>query len=737
MRLAPIASMSKDFYNFSIGVITLANEDRYYFNKKIMRRNKLRCLRNLGIAAHIDAGKTTLTERILYFSGKTHRLGETHAGNSQMDTMAQEIKKGITISSAATSTLWKHRGDQYQLNIIDTPGHVDFTIEVERSLRVLDGMVALFDAVAGVEPQSETVWNQAARYNEPNIAMVNKMDRAGADFFEVVRQIKVLPGANAAALQFPIGSEEAFEGVVDLLDLQAIYWSETGEVLPERKISDALLPEVRMHRKALLEAIALCEEPLFDQYMEDAESITMERWRVALRQAVLNRRIIPVLMGAAYKNKGIQLLLDAVCDYLPSPADRGVIEGVHPISEEGVFRQPQIDAPFSALVFKILWDNQNRQLSFLRVYSGSITSGDTVLNPRTGKRERVGRLYQMHADKRQQIEHVSAGSIAAAIGLKSVQTGDTLCDPDDPAVLGSLSIPSPVISMAVEPKFTSQLDKLGLALAKLQVEDPSFKVQTDTATNQTVLKGMGELHLEILVERLKEDFGVEVNVGAPRVTYREVFTKTVRQRYRLKKQRGGQGLFAEIEVIAGPVDSEFLESGAFLKDGQRLQFESKVMGGSVPKEFIPAVATGFAKELDQGPLAGYPIQSMKVILLDGQTHSKDSSALAFEICAVEVFRSMAMAMEPELLEPIMAVTVTSPGEYIGNVLAGLNRRRGIIMSQQLLKDRFQVNAEVPLVEMFGYISHLRTVSAGRATYSMQFKHYGLLPDHLAQEVAAQ
>ena len=699
-----------------------------------MKRDRIRFLRNIGIAAHIDAGKTTLTERILYFTGKSHRMGETHTGDSQMDTMKQEIEKGITISSAATHTEWQHRDIPYDLNIIDTPGHVDFTIEVERSLRVLDGVVALFDAVAGVETQSETVWQQASRYDIPLIAMVNKMDRPGADYFAVIQEIRERLGGNAIALQVPIGAEETFAGVVNLIELQALYWTEEGEVIREEEIPESLLQEVEEHRNKLLESIALFDEDLLDQYLEDPDSVQVGQWHAVLRKATLSRKIVPVLMGAAYKNKGVQPLLDAICDYLPSPLDRGAIEGQSLKTEDLVYREPDEAAPFAALAFKLLLDQQNRQLCFFRIYSGKLQRGEQVLNPRTGKKERIARLYLMHANKREEIQTASAGDIVATLGLKDIRTGDTLCAKDKPLVLESLYVPPPVINMAVEARTKEQMDKMGMAFAKLQLEDPSFKVETDPDTGQTIIKGMGELHLEIIIDKLKEDFGIEVNVGSPRVSYQERFTKMVPYRHRLKKQTGGRGLFAEIEANIGPVDAEFLDSESFRQKGERLQFVNKIVGGSIPKEFISAIKEGFRKELSVGPLGGFPIQSLKVALIDGLTHKEDSNALAFEICAVEMFRSIAPQLAPQLMEPVVSVRIMTPNEYVGNILSGLNRRRGIILSQEMQHQHIQLNAEVPLAEMFGYINHLRTVSAGRATFSMAFKDYAPVPDDIAKAV---
>ena len=705
-----------------------------------MKRKRRELLRNIGIAAHIDAGKTTLTERILYYTGRSHRIGETHAGNSQMDTMKQEVERGITISAAATHAEWLSGGDRYRLNIIDTPGHVDFQMEVERSLRVLDGMVALFDAVAGVEPQSETVWQQAARYRIPVIAMVNKMDRAGADFEGCIRQMRDQLGANALAIQWPVFAEDAFVGVIDLISGKYISWNDTGEMNISGEIPENSLHASQPHRQDLLESIAVLNESLLDRYLTEPDKVTANEWRLALRRAVLQRQVVPVLMGAAYKNKGVQPLLDAVCHYLPSPDDRGVVEGRSVHEGTVLTRDPDEGAPFAGLVFKIALDEQNRQLSFFRVYSGTVHTGDTVLNPRTGKKERIGRLYQIHANKRREIQSAEAGDIAGTVGLKSVRTGDTLCSRAAPVVLEQLVVPPAVIQMVVEADSAEQLDKLSMALAKLQLEDPSFRVEVDQTTGQTIMHGQGELHLEVMTTKLRDDFGIAVRVGKPRVAYQEVFTRTARHRHRLRKQTGGKGLAAEIEVSAGPADPEFLESEAFLREGQRLQLVNKVVGGSIPKEFIPAIAKGFERLLDQGPLAGYPVQSLKVELLDGVTHRVDSSALAFEQCAAEAFRFLADSMKPRFLEPVMAVEVRTPVEYLGGILGGLSRRRATILAQHNEEGRVSLEAKVPLAEMLGYIDHLRTVSAGRASYSMTLAGYEPVPhsvrDVLLESLAA-
>ncbi len=699
-----------------------------------MRREKLRRLRNIGIAAHIDAGKTTLTERVLFFSGKSHSLGEVHTGNSQMDTGKMEIAKGITISSAATHTEWTSGGEQFYLNIIDTPGHVDFMIEVERSLRVLDGLVALFDSVAGVEPQSETIWQQAKRYNVPLLVLVNKMDRPGSDHQKVIEQIRERFAVNACAIQMPIGEEDGFEGVVDLIEWKAIYWDEEGQILPKEEIPVWLLLDAKEQRMNLLESLALLDEDFMLDFFENPEKIQADRIKTLLRKAVLEGQIVPVLLGAAYKNKGVQTLLDAVCDYLPSPLDRPAVEGTDPQTEQTQLRAANVEEAFSALAFKIALDEQNRQLCFFRVYSGSLKIGDSVWNPSTRKKERIGRLYQVHSNKRSEIETVYAGDIAATTGLKNVKTGDTLCNIDNPIVLESLFVPPPVISMSVEAQSKEQLSKLGLALNKLQIEDPSFKVQTDPITGQTLMLGMGELHLEVIVGRLKDDFLIDVKIGQPNVAYRESLSKAVRHKHRLKKQTGGSGQFAEIDFKLGPADPEYLESDAFQVEGKRLQFVSSVTGGSIPKEFFSAIVNGFSSMMEEGILESYPIESMKLELLDGSTHQEDSNAQAFESCAKEAFRAVGMQTQPEVLEPIVSVEINSPIDYMGNIISGLNRRRGMILSQNQEVTGVRIEAEVPLAEMFGYINHLRTVSSGRANYSMKFKHYAVLPKQKRVEV---
>lgn len=702
----------------------------------MMKVRKLQFIRNIGIAAHIDAGKTTLTERILFFTGKSHRIGETHLGNSQMDTMKQEIEKGITISSAATQATWKYLGQPITMNIIDTPGHVDFTIEVERSLRVLDGVVALFDAVDGVESQTETVWQQAQRYEVPAIGFVNKMDKPGSDFSNVVDQIQDRLGANAVGLQFPIFMDNEFVGVVDLVKNEALYWSEKG-LMESREIPATMAVEVTEARNLMIETLAGLDDELLAVYFDHPEQITTDQLVTVIRRLVLERKMVPVLMGAAYKNKGIQPLLDAVVAYLPSPVDRKEIVGINPDTEVVETRTADPQGPVSALVFKIALDEQNRKLCFFRVYSGTLKTGDTILNARTGKTERTGRLYQMHANKRTEITEVMAGEIAAMVGLKTFRTGDTLSDVTHPVVLENLFIPKPVISMAIEPKRNDQLTKLGEVLGRLRMEDPSFTVKVDHETGQTILMGMGELHLEIMRSKIEDDFGIEINTGPPQVAYQEVFTETVKHRERLKKQKGGSGLFAEIEVMIGPADPDFLENIPEEDTTEKLQFVNKIVGGSIPKEFIPSVEAGFRKMMQQGPLAGYPVSNLKVVLLDGGTHVNDSKPLAFEICAMDALRAATTKLKPELLEPVMRVEVSTPDEYVGAVIGGLNRRRAVIQLQEKMANRVQVIATVPLVEMFGYVNDLRSVSAGMANYSMKMEGYTPVPASVKAVVISQ
>ncbi len=697
----------------------------------------LKFTRNIGIAAHIDAGKTTTTERILYYTGLSHKIGEVHDGAATMDWMEQEQERGITITSAATKTRWNWQGREYTINIIDTPGHVDFTVEVERSLRVLDGMVALFCAVSGVEPQSETVWRQGNRYRVPRVAFVNKMDRSGADFFHVVNDIREKLGANAVPLQIPIGAEETFRGVVDLIANEAIIWREedqgmTYDVVP---IPDDLTTTVEEYRGKLLESVAEYDEGLLEKYFEDPESISQDEIRAAIRAATIDMSIVPVLCGSAFKNKGVQRLLDAVCAFLPSPLDLEAVKGVNPKTDEEEIRRPTVDDPFTALAFKIATDPYVGRLCFFRVYSGALNAGSYVLNTRTGNKERISRIYQMHANKQNPIDLVEAGDIAAGVGFKDIRTGDTLCDINHPIALESMTFPDPVIGVAVEPKSQKDLDKLGMALAKLAEEDPTFRVRYDEETNQTVISGMGELHLEIILDRLRREFKVECNQGQPQVNYKEALTKTVSHRERLKKQTGGAGLFADMEFELGPADPEFLESEEFKSGKTKLQFVWDIVGGSIDKNFQKPIMDGFLAMMDNGILAGYAIESMKVRVYDGSMHPVDSKPIAFELCAKEGFRNAAPKCEPVLMEPIMKLEVVTPEEYVGPVIGDLNRRRGVPKGQeQRIGGAVAIQADVPLAEMFGYVTALRTITSGRANSTMEFSHYAVAPKNIAEEI---
>ncbi len=697
----------------------------------------LKYTRNIGIAAHIDAGKTTTTERILYYTGISHKIGEVHDGAATMDWMEQERERGITITSAATKTSWKWKGEEYTINIIDTPGHVDFTVEVERSLRVLDGVVALFCAVSGVEPQSETVWRQADRYRVPRIGFVNKMDRSGADFFAVVEDVREKLGANAVPLQVPIGAEERFRGVVDLITNEAIIWNEhdmgmTYEVIP---IPEDLQDTVTEYREKLLESVAEYDESLMEKYFEDPDSITADEIRAAIRAAVIDMSITPIMCGSAFKNKGVQAVLDAVCAFMPSPVDIDAIEGVNPKTGETEVRKPDVKDPFAALVFKIATDPYVGRLAFMRVYSGALSEGSYVLNTRSGKKERVSRLYQMHSNKQNPIKVVEAGDIAAAVGMKDLRTGDTICDADHPIVFESMTFPDPVIGVAIEPKTQKDVDKLGMALAKLAEEDPTFKVRFDEETNQTIISGMGELHLEIIVDRLKREFKVECNQGRPQVNYKEALTVSVEHHERLKKQTGGSGLFADMQFELGPADPEFLESEEFKSGKERLQFVDEIRGGAIPRELIGPTRKGFESMMDNGILAGYGIESMKVRLFDGATHPVDSKPIAFELCAKEGFKAAAPKCKPVLLEPIMKLEVVTPEEFVGNIIGDLNRRRGMLKGQEpRTGGAIAIQAEVPLAEMFGYVTDLRTISSGRASSTMEFSHYAEAPANIAKEV---
>ena len=701
----------------------------------------LKLTRNIGIAAHIDAGKTTTTERILFYTGLSHKIGEVHDGAATMDWMEQEQERGITITSAATKTSWDWKDKNFTINIIDTPGHVDFTVEVERSLRVLDGTVALFCAVSGVEPQSETVWRQANRYKVPRIGFVNKMDRTGADFLNVVNDVREKLGANAIPLQLPIGAEESFKGVVDLLTNKAIVWNEDdyGMTYKEIPIPEDMQDLVVEYREKLVEAVAEYDDALLDKFFEDPDSITIEELRVAIRKATIDMSICPMMCGSAFKNKGVQALLDAVCEFLPSPLDIDAIEGFEPGDIENVItRQPSNDEPFTALAFKIATDPFVGRLAFFRVYSGTLDAGSYILNTRSGKKERISRLYQMHSNKQNAIDRVEAGDIAAGVGFKDLRTGDTICDLEHPIVLESMTFPDPVIGVAVEPKTQKDLDKMGMALAKLAEEDPTFKVKYDEDTNQTIISGMGELHLEIIVDRLRREFKVECNQGEPQVSYREALQASVTHRERLKKQSGGSGLFADMEFELGPADEEFLESDDF-KDGKvKLQFEWAIVGGAIDKNYQKPIRDGFKSMMDNGVLAGYNINSMKVRVYDGSMHAVDSKPIAFELCAKEGFKAAAAKCKPVLLEPIMKLEVTTPDEYVGSVIGDLNRRRGLPKGQESRAGgAIAIQADVPLSEMFGYVTSLRTITSGRASSTMEFSHYAPAPKGIAEEVIAK
>ncbi len=697
----------------------------------------LKYTRNIGIAAHIDAGKTTTTERVLYYTGLSHKIGEVHDGAATMDWMEQEQERGITITSAATKTSWKWQDQEYTVNIIDTPGHVDFTVEVERSLRVLDGTVALFCAVSGVEPQSETVWRQANRYKVPRIGFVNKMDRTGADFFHVVNDVREKLGANAIPLQIPIGAEENFRGVVDLMTNKAIIWDDAtqGMTFEEIPIPEDLVDVVAEYREKLVEAVAEHDETLMEKFFEDPDSITIEEMREAIRQATIEMTICPMMCGSAFKNKGVQALLDAVCTFLPAPSDIEAVTGIDPKTEEEVTRKPESSEPFAALAFKIATDPYVGRLAFFRVYSGALDAGSYIMNTRSGNKERISRIYQMHANKQNPIDRVEAGDIAAGVGFKDIRTGDTLCDLDKQIILENISFPDPVIGLAVEPKTQKDLDKLGMSLAKLAEEDPTFKVRYDEDTNQTVISGMGELHLEIIVDRLRREFGVECNQGQPQVTYKEALTKTVDHRERFKKQTGGSGLFADMQFELGPADSEFLESDDFKTGKVQLQFVNDIKGGSIPKELLPSVVKGFTSMMKNGILAGYNIDSMKVRVYDGSTHAVDSKPIAFELCAKEGFKAAAAKTKPVLLEPIMKLEVVTPEDYVGSVIGDLNRRRGLPTGQEARAGgAVAVKATVPLAEMFGYVTTLRTITSGRASSTMEFSHFAAAPKSVADDV---
>ncbi len=692
--------------------------------------------RNIGIAAHIDAGKTTTTERVLYYTGMTHKIGEVHEGAATTDWMEQEQERGITITSAAITTSWKWKDQPFHVNVIDTPGHVDFTVEVNRSLRVLDGLVFLFCASSGVQPQSETNWRLADNYKVPRIAFVNKMDRQGADFFNVVSQMREMLGANAIPLQVPIGAEDDFKGVVDLITNQAIIWNEHDQGMTYNVIDIPadLVDVVAECREKLLEAVAEYDVTLMEKFFEDADSISYDEIRAAIRAAVCDMSIIPVMCGSSFKNKGVQAVLDAVCAFLPSPMDVEAIKGINPDTEEEELRRPDVKEPFAALAFKIATDPYVGRLAFFRAYSGRLDAGSYILNTRSGKKERISRLYQMHANKQNPIDYVEAGDIAAAVGFKDIKTGDTLCSEDKPIILESMVFPEPVIGLAIEPKTQKDLERLGMALAKLMEEDPTFRATYDEDTAQTVISGMGELHLEIIVDRLRREFKVEVNQGAPQVNYKEALTMSVSHRERLKKQSGGSGLFADMEFELGPADEAFLNSEEFKSGKDKMQFKWDIVGGSIDKAYINPVKKGFESMMDNGVLAGYNIDSMKVRVYDGSMHSVDSKPLAFELCAKEGFKEAARKCKPVILEPIMKLEVITPDEYTGSVIGDLNRRRGLLKGQESRGSAIIVKAEVPLSEMFGYITELRTLTSGRASSTMEFSHFAPAPDGIAKSV---
>ena len=684
--------------------------------------------RNIGIAAHIDAGKTTTTERILYYGGINHKIGEVHDGAATMDWMEQEQERGITITSAATTLGWDYRGQKYHVNIIDTPGHVDFTVEVNRSLRVLDGLVFLFSAVDGVEPQSETNWRLANNYNVPRIGFVNKMDRQGANFLNVSTQVKEMLGSHALPLQIPIGAEDDFKGVVDLINFKGIVWNEEdqGMTYKEVEIPADIIDEARQYRAELLEAVAEFDESLMEKYFEDEESLTEREILNALREATISGKVVPMMCGSAFKNKGVQTMLDMVMEILPSPLDVEAITGTNPDNETEESRKPDANEPFAALAFKIATDPYVGRLCFTRAYSGTLEQGTFVNNSRTGKKERISRIYQMHSNKQNQIDRLQAGDIAALVGFKDIRTGDTLCDLKAPIVLESMDFPDPVIGIAVEPKTQKDLDKLGVALGKLAEEDPTFTVKTDEDSGQTIISGMGELHLDIIVDRLRREFSVDVNQGAPQVAYKEAIMSSVDHKEVYKKQSGGRGKFADIRFELSPVDSDF--------EGEGLQFVNEIKGGNIPKEFIPSVEKGFGMAMSNGVLAGFPLNSMKVRLYDGSYHDVDSDALSFELCAQIAFKAAAKQASPVLLEPIMKLTVITPEENMGDVIGDLNRRRGQVEGMDDKGGAKVVNAKVPLSEMFGYITDLRTITSGRATSTMEFFAFENAPKNISEEV---
>lgn len=689
----------------------------------------LKFTRNIGIAAHIDAGKTTTTERILYYTGVNHKIGEVHDGAATMDWMVQEQERGITITSAATTCFWNYRNEKYKVNIIDTPGHVDFTVEVNRSLRVLDGLVFLFSAVDGVEPQSETNWRLANNYNVTRLGFVNKMDRQGADFLAVVKQVREVLGGNAIPLQLPIGAEETFRGVVDLINFRGIEWNDAdkGMTFNEVPIPEDMIDEATEWREKMLEAIAEFDDSLMEKYFDNPDSITEAEILTALRKACVTNKIVPMVCGTAFKNKGVQTMLDLVMELMPSPLDKESIVGINPDTEEEVTRKPDPKGPFTALAFKIATDPFVGRLCFFRAYSGRLDAGSYVLNTRSGNKERISRIFQMHANKQNAIDYIEAGDIGAAVGFKDIKTGDTLCDEKHPIVLEAMNFPDPVIGVAIEPKTQADIDKLGMALNKLAEEDPTFRVRTDEETGQTIISGMGELHLEIILDRLKREFKVECNQGAPQVNYKESITGTVTHREVYKKQSGGRGKFADIVVTISPVDEG--------KEG--LQFVNEVVGGNIPREYIPSVEKGFKTAMQNGVLAGYVMDSLKVRLSDGSYHAVDSDSLSFEICARAAFREALPKAKPVLLEPIMKVEVVTPEDYMGDIIGDLNKRRGQLEGMDSRGGAQIIRAKVPLSEMFGYVTTLRTISSGRATSTMEPSHYAEAPRQVAEEVIAK
>ena len=704
----------------------------------------LKFQRNFGIAAHIDAGKTTTTERILRYTGMIHKIGEVHDGAATTDWMEQEKERGITITSAAVSCQWnfptvKGKADantkKYYFNIIDTPGHVDFTVEVERSMRVLDGLIALFSAVDGVEPQSETVWRQANRYNVPRIGFVNKMDRAGADFLNVVKQVREMLGSKAVPLQLPIGAEDDFKGVVDLIRMKGVIWHmETeGMTFDEIDIPADMVEEAKEWRAQLVEAVAEYDDKLLEKFFENPDTISENEIHEAIRKATIDMSIVPMLCGSSFKNKGVQTALDAVCRYLPSPVDVEAIKGTDPNTGEELVRKPEAKEPFAALAFKIMTDPFVGRLAFFRCYSGHLDAGSYVLNVRSGKKERISRIMKMFANKQNPIEFIEAGDIGAAVGFKEIKTGDTLCDEDHPIVLENMFIPEPVISLAIEPKTQADVDKMGMAIAKLIEEDPTLRVKTDEETGQTILSGMGELHLEIIVDRMKREFKVEVNQGAPQVAYKEAFQTTIEHRETLKKQTGGRGKFADIVFELGPVDADWKTENP----DKNFQFVNDIFGGSIPREFVPAIQKGFDQAMTNGVLANYPVDNMKIRVFDGSFHAVDSDSMSFELCAKAGFREAARKAKPVLLEPIMRVEVVTPDQYMGDVTGDLNRRRGMLEGMDSRAGAQVIKAKVPLSEMFGYVTQLRSLSSGRASSTMEFSHYSPAPSGIAEEVIAK